>query len=82
VQWELRGLARSAKVDAEGDESKVGKRLKKDTAKQTYVKHYGPIASKIKLEQLVEEAVHATQFLGDNSSILVEIARFIGSRVA
>jgi geranylgeranyl diphosphate synthase type II len=69
-------------LDTEGDEAKVGKRLKKDTAKQTYVKHYGPIASKIKLEQLVEEAVQATQFLGGNSSTLVEIARFIGSRVA
>lgn len=69
-------------LDAEGDETKVGKRLKKDTAKQTYVKHYGPIASKIKLEQLVEEAVQSIQFLGENSSILAEIARFIGSRVA
>jgi len=46
------------------------------------VKHYGPIASKIKLEQLVEEAVQAIQFLGDNTGILAEIARFIGSRAA
>jgi hypothetical protein len=46
------------------------------------VKHYGPIASKIKLEQLVEEAVQAIQFLGGNSIILADIARFIGSRVA
>lgn len=69
-------------LDAEGDESKVGKRLKKDSAKQTYVKHYGPVASKIKLEQLVEGAVQAIQFLGGNSIVLTEIARFIGSRVA
>lgn len=69
-------------LDAEGDETKVGKRLKKDTTKQTYVKHYGPIASKIKLEQLVENAVQAIQFLGEDSIILAEIARFIGSRVA
>lgn len=69
-------------LDAEGDETKVGKRLKKDTAKQTYLKHYGPIASKIKLEQLVDEAVQAVQFLGNNSIVLAEIARFIGSRVA
>ncbi len=69
-------------LDAEGDETKVGKRLKKDTTKQTYVKHYGPIASKIKLEQLVEDAVQAIQFLGEDSKILEEIARFIGSRVA
>jgi len=69
-------------LDAEGDETTVGKRLKKDCTKQTYVKHYGPIASKIKLEQLVEDAVQVIQFLGENSSILAEIARFIGSRVA
>jgi len=69
-------------LDTEGDETKVGKRLKKDTTKQTYVKHYGPIASKIKLEQLVEDAVQAVQFLGEDSIVLAEIARFIGSRVA
>jgi geranylgeranyl diphosphate synthase type II len=69
-------------LDAEGDEAEVGKRLKKDSTKQTYVKHYGPIASKIKLEQLVEDAVQAIQFLGKDSIILAEIARFIGSRVA
>lgn len=68
-------------LDAEGDETKVGKRLKKDTTKQTYVKHYGSIASKIKLEQLVEDAVQAIQFLGEDSIILAEIARFIGNRV-
>lgn len=67
-------------LDAEGDEERVGKRLKKDSNKQTYIKHYGPIASRIKLDQLVEEAVKATQFLGDHSTRLVEIAQFIGSR--
>ena len=69
-------------LDAEGEETKVGKRLKKDSTKQTYVKHYGPIASKIKLEQLVEDAVQAVQFLGEGSIILAEIARFVGNRVA
>lgn len=69
-------------LDVEGDEAAVGKRLKKDTAKQTYVKHYGFIASKIKLEQLVEEAVEAIRFLGENGTVLVDLARFIGSRVA
>lgn len=67
-------------LDAEGDEETVGKRLKKDTNKQTYIKHYGPIASRIKLDQLVEQAVQATQFLGEHSTRLAEIARFIGSR--
>ncbi|HNQ47095.1 MAG TPA: polyprenyl synthetase family protein [Syntrophorhabdus sp.] len=69
-------------LDAEGEEIKVGKRLKKDSTKQTYMKHYGPIASKIRLEQLVEDAVQAVQFLGRDSIILAEIARFVGNRVA
>jgi geranylgeranyl diphosphate synthase type II len=69
-------------LDAEGEETKVGKRLKKDSTKQTYMKHYGPIASKIRLEQLVEDAVQAVQFLGRDSIILAEIARFVGNRVA
>ncbi|HOJ71306.1 MAG TPA: polyprenyl synthetase family protein [Syntrophorhabdaceae bacterium] len=67
-------------LDAEGDEELVGKRLKKDTGKQTYIKHYGISASKIKLEQLIEEAVKSIDFLGENSTTLKELARFIGNR--
>ena len=69
-------------LDAEGDEELVGKRLKKDTGKQTYIKHYGITASKIKLEQLIDEAVKSIEFLGDNSIILSDLARFLGNRVA
>ncbi len=46
------------------------------------LKHYGSIASKIKLEQLVEDAVQAIQFLGEDSIILAEIARFIGNELS
>lgn len=67
-------------LDAEGDEELVGKKLKKDTGKQTYIKHYGLAASKIKLEQLIDEAVKSVDFLGENSKILKEIAQFIGNR--
>ncbi len=67
-------------LDAEGDEELVGKRLKKDTGKQTYIKHYGIAASKIKLEQLIEEALKSIDFLGEKSIILKEIAKFIGNR--
>jgi geranylgeranyl diphosphate synthase, type II len=67
-------------LDAEGDEEQVGKRLKKDAGKQTYIKHYGIVASKIKLEQLVEEAVSSVEFLGEDSRILADLARFIGHR--
>jgi geranylgeranyl diphosphate synthase type II len=68
-------------LDEEGDEELVGKRLKKDTGKQTYIKHYGITASKIKLEQLIDEAVKSIEFLGDNSIILSDLARFLGNRV-
>lgn len=69
-------------LDAEGDEDKVGKRLKKDANKQTYVRHYGIVASKIKLEQLVESAVNSVTFLGERGAVLQEIARFIGNRAS
>jgi len=68
-------------LDAEGDEELVGKRLKKDTGKQTYIKHYGITASKIKLEQLIEEAIKSVEFLGDNAIILSDLAKFLGNRV-
>ncbi len=68
-------------LDAEGDEELVGKRLKKDTGKQTYIKHYGIVASKIKLEQLIDEAVKSIEFLGDDAMMLSELARFLGNRV-
>lgn len=69
-------------LDVEGDEETVGKKLKKDDNKQTYVKHYGILASKYKLEQLVDEAVRSIAFLGENGRILEDIARFIGNRVS
>jgi len=69
-------------LDVEGDEDTVGKKLKKDANKQTYVKHYGIIASKYKLEQLVDEAVRSIAFLGENGRTLEDIARFIGNRIS
>ena len=69
-------------LDAEGDEETVGKRLKKDIGKQTYIKHYGVVASRIKVEQLIEEAIESVRFLGENSKILSELAVYIGNRVA
>ncbi len=69
-------------LDTEGDEEIVGKRLKKDTNKQTYIKHYGLLASKYKLEQLINEAIQSIDFLGENARILKEIAQYIGSRVS
>jgi len=69
-------------LDEEGDEETVGKKLKKDHRKQTYIKHYGLTASKLKIEQLLEEAEKSLTFLGDDSNILKGIAKYIGSRVS
>jgi len=68
-------------LDSEGDEELVGKRLKKDTNKQTYVKHYGIKDSRLKVEQVVAEAIKAVEFLGEKATILTQIAQYIGSRV-
>jgi geranylgeranyl diphosphate synthase type II len=68
-------------LDVEGDEEQVGKRLKKDLTKQTYIKHYGLVASKLKIEQLIDDAIDAISFLGDNAITLSNIARHIGSRI-
>jgi geranylgeranyl diphosphate synthase type II len=68
-------------LDCEGNEEVVGKRLKKDMNKQTYVKHYGIEVSKLKVEQVIEEAIKAVEFLGERATILTQIAKYIGSRV-
>jgi len=68
-------------LDCKGDEEVVGKRLKKDTNKQTYVKHYGIEVSKLKVEQVIEEAIKAVEFLGERATTLTQIAKYIGSRV-
>ncbi|MCS7280043.1 MAG: polyprenyl synthetase family protein [Desulfobacterota bacterium] len=67
-------------LDFEGDEGLVGKRLKKDTAKQTYVKHYGITTSKLKVEKLIEEAIESLSFMGERGKILRELAFYIGRR--
>ena len=67
-------------LDIEGTEAEVGKKLKKDTEKQTYVKHYGIAASKARIDGLVEKAVLSVAFLGAKADMLVQLANFIGHR--
>jgi geranylgeranyl diphosphate synthase, type II len=69
-------------LDAEGDEAEVGKKLKKDDAKQTFVKHYGIAASKKRMAALVDKAVSSVVFLGPKSDMLNQIASFIGQRTS
>jgi geranylgeranyl pyrophosphate synthase len=67
-------------LDAEGDEKVVGKKLRKDVTKQTYIKHYGVPQSRAKLDELVDKAVAAVEFLGPAGEMLVMLARFVGKR--
>jgi geranylgeranyl diphosphate synthase, type II len=67
-------------LDVDGDESQVGKRLKKDDRKQTYVKHYGIEASKKKIDELINQAIESIDCLGPGGKILVELARRMGDR--
>jgi geranylgeranyl diphosphate synthase, type II len=67
-------------LDAEGDEKIVGKKLRKDVTKQTYIKHYGVAQSRARLDELVNEAVQALAFLGPAGLMLTELAEFVGKR--
>ncbi|MGD0228776.1 MAG: polyprenyl synthetase family protein [Syntrophorhabdales bacterium] len=67
-------------LDVEGTEAEVGKKLKKDMEKQTYVRYYGVSASKARIEALVDKAVASVRFLGAKADMLVKIANFIGRR--
>ena len=67
-------------LDAEGDEKLVGKKLRKDVTKQTYIKHYGTAQSRERLNALVSEAVQALAFLGSAGEVLTGLAVFVGTR--
>ncbi len=67
-------------LDVEGTEAKVGKKLKKDAEKQTYVRYYGVAASKARVDGLVGKAVASLSFLGPRADMLVQVANFIGHR--
>ncbi len=67
-------------LDAEGDEKIVGKKLRKDVTKQTYIKHYGVAQSRARLDELVNEAIEAVKFLGPSGEALAELAEFVGKR--
>ena len=67
-------------LDVEGSEAEVGKKLKKDAKKQTYVRHYGVAGSKARIDSLVEKAVASLRFLGPRADMLVQAANFIGHR--
>ncbi|HVN25508.1 MAG TPA: farnesyl diphosphate synthase [Syntrophorhabdales bacterium] len=67
-------------LDAEGDEKIVGKKLRKDVTKQTYIRHYGIEQSRARLDELIHEAVEAVAFLGPDGKVLTDLALYIGKR--
>ncbi len=67
-------------LDAEGDEELVGKKLRKDVTKQTYIRHYGVEQSRARLKELIDDAVRSLAFLGPEGKPLTELALFIGRR--
>ena len=69
-------------LDAVGDEEKVGKKLRKDADKQTYIKHYGIEHSRKTVEKLTATATESVACLEDRGTVLTEIARFLGGRIS
>ena len=67
-------------LDVEGAEAEVGKKLKKDAEKQTYVRHYGIAVSKARIDDLIQKAVASLRFLGPRADMLVQMGNFIGHR--
>jgi geranylgeranyl diphosphate synthase type II len=67
-------------LDVEGAEAEVGKKLKKDAEKQTYVRHYGIAVSKARIDDLIQKAVASLRFLGPRADMLVQIGIFMGHR--
>lgn len=67
-------------LDAEGDEKVVGKKLRKDVTKQTYIRHYGVQQSRTRLGELLNEGIEAVAFLGPAGKVLTDLAEFVGKR--
>jgi farnesyl diphosphate synthase len=65
-------------LDHDGDEAKVGKRLRKDQeqAKATYVSLLGADRARRQAEMLVDQAIAHLHAFGDRSWLLQEIVRF------
>ncbi|MDE0522912.1 MAG: polyprenyl synthetase family protein [Boseongicola sp.] len=69
-------------LDVAGDESRTGKRLRKDEGmgKATFVSHLGLSGAREKARELVDEAMAALAECGDGAEPLREAARFVISR--
>lgn len=69
-------------LDAEGDEARVGKKLRKDSdeGKETFLSLLGPVHARNQARMLVERAVAHLQHYGAEADLLRTIARYILKR--
>lgn len=69
-------------LDVEGDETKTGKRVGKDTdaGKATFVSHLGLDGAKARARELVAEAIDALSLYSAQADYLRDAARFVISR--
>ncbi len=69
-------------LDVAGDETRTGKRLRKDEGmgKATFVSHLGLSGARKRARELVDEAMAALAAYGDRAEPLREAARFVISR--
>ena len=69
-------------LDIEGDEKKMGKKVRKDISlgKETFISLKGIEDSKKYAELLIEEAIEIISIFGKNSDILIKICRMITKR--
>ena len=69
-------------LDWDGDEAKVGKRVRKDCGqgKETFVTLLGPDRARTQAELLVGQAVDHLRAFGDGATLLAAIARFAVAR--
>jgi farnesyl diphosphate synthase len=69
-------------LDWEGDEAKVGKRVRKDSGqgKETFVTLLGPRRARTQAELLVAQATDHVRSFGEGGTLLAAIARFAVSR--
>jgi farnesyl diphosphate synthase len=87
----LRGFARDLGLafqisddllDAEGDEGRAGKALRKDAdrGKQTFLTLLGPDRAREQAAMLVEQAIAHLSNYGEEAAILRAVARFVVER--
>ncbi len=69
-------------LDVEGDETKMGKKAKKDSSrgKETLISHYGKEKAKIKSEELIGNSKKLLKPFGEKAENIIKLTNFVISR--